>query len=192
MFRGAPATVAARYAMKRTTVASANSRNRRSSTGRGVPCCSHSYSYTLIQTPPGEAFDDSLTARVYWPRPWDAIVQNVHVPEGPVELLRALIRFDTSNPPGNERPCIEFIGTLLEQAGIEHRYVALEYDRPNLVARVPGQGAAPPLLLYGHVDVVPADPNEWAHAPFGGDLVDGEIWGRGAFDMKGGVAMLVA
>jgi hypothetical protein len=130
--------------------------------------------------PPGEAFDDSLTARVYWPRPWGAIVQNVHVPEGPVELLRALIRFDTSNPPGNERPCIEFIGALLEQSGIEHRYIALEDDRPNLVARVRGRGAAPPLLLYGHVDVVPADPNAWAHAPFGGDLVDGEVWGRGA------------
>jgi len=110
----------------------------------------------------------------------------------PAELLQALIRFDTSNPPGNERPCIEFIGAVLEQAGIEHRYVALEDDRPNLVARVQGHGAAPPLLLYGHVDVVPADPHGWAHPPFGGEIVDGEVWGRGAFDMKGGVAMLVA
>jgi len=122
----------------------------------------------------------------------DAIVQKVHVPVGPVELLRDLIRFDTSNPPGSERECIEFIGTLLEQAGIEHRYVALETDRPNLVARVRGRGTAPPLLLYGHVDVVPADPHEWTHAPFDGELVDGEVWGRGALDMKGGVAMLVA
>ncbi|MEJ7569222.1 MAG: M20/M25/M40 family metallo-hydrolase [Gaiellaceae bacterium] len=109
----------------------------------------------------------------------------------PVELLRTLIRFDTSNPPGNERACLEYVGGLVAEAGIEHRYLAREPDRPNLIARVPGRGAAPPLLLYGHVDVVPADPGEWAQAPFGGDLVDGEVWGRGALDMKGGVAMLV-
>ena len=113
-------------------------------------------------------------------------------PVGHVELLQTLIRFDTSNPPGNERACLEFVGGLLEQAGIEHRYLALESERPNLVARIPGRGDAPPLLLYGHVDVVPADPPEWRHSPFGGDLVDGEVWGRGALDMKGGVAMLVS
>ena len=156
------------------------------------PCRSHSDSYTLIQTPPGRDVRRLADARVYWPLMCGAIVQNVHVPVGPVELLRALIRFDTSNPPGSERECIEFVGTLLEQAGIEHRYVALETDRPNLVARVPGRGTAPPLLLYGHVDVVPADPHEWTHPPFEGELADGEVWGRGALDMKGGVAMLVA
>ena len=106
-----------------------------------------------------------------------------------VELLRTLIRFDTSNPPGNERACIEFAGGLLERAGIQHRYLAVEDDRPNLVARVEGRGEAPPLLLYGHVDVVSADPREWRHPPFNGDLVDGEVWGRGALDMKGGVTM---
>jgi len=107
-------------------------------------------------------------------------------------LLQALIRFDTSNPPGNERACIEFAGGLLERAEIPHRYMAVEADRPNLVARVEGRGDAPPLLLYGHVDVVSADPREWRHPPFGGDLVDGEVWGRGALDMKGGVTMLLA
>jgi acetylornithine deacetylase/succinyl-diaminopimelate desuccinylase-like protein len=116
----------------------------------------------------------------------------VEAPIGQVELLQALIRFDTSNPPGNERACIEFAGSLLEQAGIEYRYLALEAERPNLIARIPGRGEAPPLLLYGHVDVVAADPREWRHPPFGGDLVDGEVWGRGALDMKGGVAMLLA
>jgi acetylornithine deacetylase/succinyl-diaminopimelate desuccinylase-like protein len=116
----------------------------------------------------------------------------VGVPIGHVELLQSLIRFDTSNPPGNERACIEFVGGLLEDAGIEHRYMALEAERPNLVAWIPGRGEASPLLLYGHVDVVAADPREWRHPPFGGDLVDGEVWGRGALDMKGGVAMLVS
>ena len=72
------------------------------------------------------------------------------------------------------------------------RYLALDPDRPNLVARIPGRGEAPPLLLYGHVDVVPAESDGWTRRPFSGDIVDGEVWGRGALDMKGGVAMLVA
>src|SRR5438067_2038258 len=111
---------------------------------------------------------------------------------GQVELLQSLIRFDTSNPPGNERACIEFVSGLLDRAGIEHQRVALEAERPNLVARVSGRGDAPPLLLYGHVDVVAANPSEWSHPPFGGELIDGEVWGRGALDMKSGVAMLVS
>jgi acetylornithine deacetylase/succinyl-diaminopimelate desuccinylase-like protein len=95
-----------------------------------------------------------------------------------VELLQALIRFDTSNPPGNERACIEFAGGLLERAGIQHRYLAVEDDRPNLVACVEGRGEAPPLLLYGHVDVVSADhasgdirrsPAIWSTARSGGE-----------------------
>lgn len=110
----------------------------------------------------------------------------------PVELLRALLRFDTSNPPGNERPCLEFVGTQLRDAGIEPLFVARDADRPNLVARLRGRGHSPPLLLHAHVDVVPANPSEWSRAPFAGDLVDGEVWGRGALDMKGGVAMFVA
>src|SRR5438067_4604106 len=111
---------------------------------------------------------------------------------GQVELLQSLIRFDTSNPPGNERACIEFVSGLLDRAGIEHQRVALEAERPNLVARVSGRGDASPLLLYGHVDVVAADPSDWSHPPFGGELIGDEVWGRGALDMKGGVAMLVS
>lgn len=110
----------------------------------------------------------------------------------PIELLRALIRFDTSNPPGNERACLEYVGGLLGEVGIEPRFLARDPERPNLVARLPGKGDAPPLLLYAHVDVVPADASEWRHPPFAAELVDGEIWGRGTLDMKGGVAMLVS
>ena len=109
----------------------------------------------------------------------------------PVELLRELIRFDTSNPPGNERPCIEYVADVLRASGVEPLIVG-NPERPNLVARLAGRGESPPLLLYGHVDVVPADPAEWQHDPFAGDLVDGVVWGRGALDMKGGVAMLVS
>ncbi len=111
--------------------------------------------------------------------------------ERPAELLQHLLRFDTTNPPGAERECIEWIARLLETAGCETRFVADDPERPNLVARLPGAGQAPPLLLYGHVDVVPAK-GEWQHPPFGGDIADGYIWGRGALDMKGGVAMLLA
>ena len=110
----------------------------------------------------------------------------------PVQLLRELIRFDTSNPPGNERACLEFVAETLAGAGIDCRFVAKEPERPNLVARVPGEAKGPPLLLYGHVDVVPARANEWKHPPFSGELVDDVVWGRGALDMKGGVAMLVS
>jgi acetylornithine deacetylase/succinyl-diaminopimelate desuccinylase-like protein len=108
-----------------------------------------------------------------------------------VELLRDLIRFDTTNPPGNEGACIGYVQRLLDEAGAESRIVARDDARPNLVARVRGAGEAPPLLLYGHVDVVTTKGQQWTHPPFSGDLVDGWVWGRGALDMKGGVAMLV-
>jgi len=108
-----------------------------------------------------------------------------------VELLRDLIRFDTTNPPGNEGECIASVQRLLTEAGVESQIVAKDSARPNLIARVAGAGEAPPLLLYGHVDVVQTDGQQWARPPFSGDLVDGVVWGRGALDMKGGVAMLV-
>ena len=110
----------------------------------------------------------------------------------PVELLRRLIRFDTTNPPGNEAECISFIDGLLTEAGVETTVLGQAPDRPNLIARLPGRGSAPPLLLYGHVDVVAAENQHWQHPPFGGEVVDGFVWGRGALDMKGGVAMMVA
>jgi acetylornithine deacetylase/succinyl-diaminopimelate desuccinylase-like protein len=110
----------------------------------------------------------------------------------PVELLQRLIRFDTTNPPGNEAECVEFVRRLLEEAGCETETYAKDPARPNLVARLQGAGDSPPLLLQGHVDVVTTAGQDWRRPPFGGDLVDGEIWGRGAVDMKGAVAMFVS
>ena len=110
----------------------------------------------------------------------------------PVELLQQLIRFDTTNPPGNESECVGFVRSLLEEAGCETQTYAKDPARPNLVARLQGVGNSPPLLLQGHVDVVTTAGQEWLRPPFGGDLVDGEIWGRGAVDMKGAVAMFVS
>ena len=106
-------------------------------------------------------------------------------------LLQELIRFDTTNPPGNEEACVAHIESLLREAGIESERYEKAPGRPNLVARHAGTKGCPPLLLYGHVDVVTTAGQRWTHPPFGGDLVDGTIWGRGALDMKGGVAMLV-
>ena len=108
-----------------------------------------------------------------------------------VELLRELIRFDTTNPPGNETACIEHVRGLLTAAGIESKILAQADDRPNLIARLEGRGEAPPLLLYGHVDVVTTAGQQWTHEPFAADVADGVVWGRGALDMKSGVAMLV-
>lgn len=110
----------------------------------------------------------------------------------PVELLQNLIRFNTTNPPGNERDCVDYINHLLKAAGIETTILALDLARPNLIARLAGQGNVPPLLLYGHVDVVTTENQTWQHPPFAGDLADGYVWGRGTLDMKGGVAMMIA
>jgi acetylornithine deacetylase/succinyl-diaminopimelate desuccinylase-like protein len=109
----------------------------------------------------------------------------------PAGLLQRLIRFDTTNPPGNERECVEWIAGVVRAAGLEPRVLAKDPERPNLIARLPGAGSAPPLLLQGHVDVVPAKGN-WSKPPFGGEVSGGYVWGRGALDMKGGVAMMVA
>jgi acetylornithine deacetylase/succinyl-diaminopimelate desuccinylase-like protein len=110
----------------------------------------------------------------------------------PAELLQQLIRFDTTNPPGNEAECVGFVRGLLEEAGCKTQTYAKDSARPNLVARLQGAGDSPPLLLQGHVDVVTTTGQTWQRPPFGGDLVDGEIWGRGAVDMKGAVAMFVS
>jgi acetylornithine deacetylase/succinyl-diaminopimelate desuccinylase-like protein len=110
----------------------------------------------------------------------------------PAELLRRLIRFDTTNPPGAERECVAFCERLLREAGLETRLLARDPERPNLVARLRGAGTAPPLLLQGHVDVVTTAGQDWRRPPFAGEIADGCVWGRGALDMKGGVAMMLA
>jgi acetylornithine deacetylase/succinyl-diaminopimelate desuccinylase-like protein len=110
----------------------------------------------------------------------------------PAELLQQLIHFNTTNPPGNEAACITYLHDLLSRAGVPTTILALDEARPNLVARLTGQGSAPPLLLQGHVDVVTTEKQAWQHPPFAGKVVDGYVWGRGALDMKGGVAMMVS
>jgi acetylornithine deacetylase/succinyl-diaminopimelate desuccinylase-like protein len=121
-----------------------------------------------------------------------APASQIDIYQRPAELLQRLIRFDTTNPPGNEAACIAYLRDLLTAAGIETKVVALDPNRPNLIARLPGRGEAPPLLLYGHVDVVTTEGQQWTRPPFGGDEAEGYVWGRGALDMKGGIAMMTA
>jgi acetylornithine deacetylase/succinyl-diaminopimelate desuccinylase-like protein len=104
------------------------------------------------------------------------------------ELLRALIRVDTVNPPGNETAAAELLREYLEESGVACELYARVPERANLVARIPGTGGGPRLLLLSHTDTVLADPSEWAVDPWSGELRDGEVWGRGALDMKGQVA----
>jgi acetylornithine deacetylase/succinyl-diaminopimelate desuccinylase-like protein len=105
-----------------------------------------------------------------------------------IEVLQRLIRFNTVNPPGNERPAIEYLADYLQQAGLEVEVLAAEEGRPNLVADLRGRGDGPTLCFLGHVDTVLADPEDWEHDPWSGDVIDGFLWGRGALDMKSQVA----
>jgi acetylornithine deacetylase/succinyl-diaminopimelate desuccinylase-like protein len=104
------------------------------------------------------------------------------------ELLQSLIRLDTTNPPGNETLVAELLRDYLEAAGAECELYARTPERANLVARIRGRGDGPSLAFLSHTDVVLAQPADWQRDPFGGELVDGVIWGRGALDMKGEVA----
>jgi acetylornithine deacetylase/succinyl-diaminopimelate desuccinylase-like protein len=107
--------------------------------------------------------------------------------------LQALLRFNTSNPPGNETPAVEYVAGVCREAGIEAEVVESAPGRGNAVARIRAANpVARPLMLMGHVDVVGVEADKWERDPFGGELVDGYIWGRGALDMKGQVAAELA
>ena len=103
-------------------------------------------------------------------------------------LLQELVRLDTANPPGNETEAAELLRGYLEGAGLTCELYAREPQRANLVARLPGRGEGPSVLLLCHTDTVVADPEEWSVDPWSGELRDGCVWGRGALDMKGHVA----
>lgn len=105
------------------------------------------------------------------------------------DILRELVRFNTVNPPGNERAAIEFLASYLRDAGLKTELLADDENRPNLVADLSSEGGDGPVLCYlGHVDTVLADPSEWKHDPWSGEVHDGYLWGRGAIDMKSQVA----
>lgn len=113
-----------------------------------------------------------------------------------VTLAAELIRIDTTNHgdgDGNERPAAEYIARRLDDVGVESTLLESAPGRANLIARIPGTEAdRPALLVHGHLDVVPAHAPDWTVSPFAGEIRDGELWGRGAVDMKNMVAMMVS
>jgi acetylornithine deacetylase/succinyl-diaminopimelate desuccinylase-like protein len=101
--------------------------------------------------------------------------------------FQALVRMDTQSPPGNEKPAADYLAQVLEREGIPVQVFALEAKRPNVVARLTGNGSKRPLLIMGHTDVVNVDPAKWQHGPFSADRADGHIYGRGTVDDKDNV-----
>ena len=99
--------------------------------------------------------------------------------------FQALVRIDTSNPPGNETRALEYVKQVLDQEGIPYQVFGSDPNRANLVARIKGSGRKKPILVLGHTDVVTVDPKKWIeHGPFSGDVADGYIYGRGTVDDK--------
>ena len=107
-----------------------------------------------------------------------------------LDHLRALVRLDTSNPPGNERLAADYLGAAFAAESIEFATVEPQPTRANLIARVAGRDRArPPLMLSSHTDVVPVEAARWTRAPFGAEIAQGCVWGRGSIDMKSKCAM---
>lgn len=111
-----------------------------------------------------------------------------HSTHDPVELTQMLVRMDTIPPSGVESRCIDPLSDLLSSAGFNCRHVEFAPGRKTLVARIGGRKDKAPLCFTGHVDVVPLGSAPWAHDPFGAQVVDGRLYGRGSSDMKSGVA----
>jgi acetylornithine deacetylase/succinyl-diaminopimelate desuccinylase-like protein len=103
--------------------------------------------------------------------------------------LQNLLRIDTTNAPGNETPAAEYLADLCASYGLEPFLDGPVPSRKSLVVRLGSTRERPPLLLHAHTDVVPADLESWTHPPFGGEIHDGYVWGRGAIDMKHMAAM---
>jgi acetylornithine deacetylase/succinyl-diaminopimelate desuccinylase-like protein len=115
------------------------------------------------------------------PRDWKALEGET------MQHYQALVRFDTSDPPGNERPAAEYLRQVLEKEGIPVKVFALEPNRPNIVARLKGNGKKRPFLIMGHTDVVNVDPEKWTFPPFGATRDGGYVYGRGTVDDKDNV-----
>ena len=104
-----------------------------------------------------------------------------------LQHFQALVRMDTSDPPGNEQGAAEYLKGVLEKEGIPVELFTLEKNRPNLVARLKGSGRKRPVLIMGHTDVVNVDPAKWMHPPFSAARDGGHIYGRGTLDDKDSV-----
>ncbi len=119
-----------------------------------------------------------LSAQASNPPNWNALESET------LRHFQALLRFDTSNPPGNEYLVTDYLKAALEKEGIAVQIVASDPKRPNLIARLKGSGRKPPLLYMGHSDVVTVDPKKWTFPPFSATRDGGYIYGRGSLDDK--------
>ena len=118
-------------------------------------------------------------ARAQAPIDWKAVEAET------MRHFQALVRIDTSNPPGNETRAVEYLKQVLDQEGIPYHVFAGDANRANLVARMKGNGKKKPMLVMGHTDVVTIDPKKWIdHGPFSADIADGYVYGRGTVDDK--------
>jgi len=108
-----------------------------------------------------------------------------------VELTRALLRFDTINPPGQERACARHAGALLEGWGYRVDFHEYEEGRTSVVARAGGSASKAPLCLTGHVDTVALGVAPWTRDPFSGETDGDRLYGRGSSDMKAGIAAIL-
>ena len=110
-----------------------------------------------------------------------------------LEITRDIVRMDTRNPPGREVECAHYLGDLLSAAGIEVSYYEFAPERTSLVAVLRGEGGngKKPLCFGGHIDVVPLGAKDWSVDPFGAEIVDGKLFGRGTTDMKAGISSFV-
>lgn len=103
-------------------------------------------------------------------------------------FLSELIKINTSDPPGNETKAAEYLKSIFDREGIPSVIIGPSPDRGSIIARIKGNGSKKPLLLMGHLDVVPVERDKWTFDPFGGVIKDGYVYGRGAIDDKGSVA----
>ncbi|HLI69137.1 MAG TPA: M20/M25/M40 family metallo-hydrolase [Ktedonobacteraceae bacterium] len=123
------------------------------------------------------------TANTNVPIDWNAVDEEV------IMHLRNILRLDTRNPPGNEILAANYLRGVLEREGFECIIVGPDRERATLITRLKGDGSESPLLLMSHTDVVAVEPEKWSHDPFGAEVAEGFVYGRGALDMKNTVAM---
>ncbi len=108
-----------------------------------------------------------------------------------VKIGQDLVRTQSVNPPGNELAAAEYVVEILKKSGVEAELVKHSDSRASALARLKGRGKAPALFYNGHLDTVPVGTEKWIHEPFGGEVAEGKIWGRGAADMKSGLAAMI-
>ncbi|HNT44608.1 MAG TPA: M20/M25/M40 family metallo-hydrolase [Syntrophorhabdaceae bacterium] len=101
-----------------------------------------------------------------------------------VSIIREFLRIDTTNPPGKEEAAAHFLEDILRREGLDSEIHSAAPTRANIISRIKGREEGKPIVLLGHTDVVPAKEEEWTAHPFGGEVKDGYVYGRGAIDMK--------